>query len=148
MNAFHFVSTATDRTRQVAIASLVWSGIAAGSILLFFFNPTSAGFFPTCPFRALTGLQCPGCGSTRACYQLIHLHPVAAFKLNPLMMLTLPHVQSAKTATSSYLPARSLAPQCVRNQLCLDEQLLYLNQQSNAESHQNAGQISRTGLHR
>ncbi len=92
MTSFQVVAVAGDRSRQLAIALLVWLGIAAGSVLLFFFNPSTAGFFPLCPFRALTGLQCPGCGSTRACYQLIHLHPIAAFKLNPLMMLTLPFV--------------------------------------------------------
>jgi len=92
MMSFQVVAVAGDRSRQLAIALLVWLGIAAGSVLLFFFNPSTAGFFPLCPFRALTGLQCPGCGSTRACYQLIHLHPIAAFKLNPLMMLTLPFV--------------------------------------------------------
>jgi Protein of unknown function (DUF2752) len=90
--AIQFVPVAVDRTRQLAIATTVWVGIAAGSLLLMFFNPATAGFFPTCPFRALTGLQCPGCGSTRACYQLIHLHPMAAFKLNPLFMLTLPFI--------------------------------------------------------
>lgn len=90
--ALQFISITVDRTRQLAIAAMVWLGLAAGSLLLMFFNPTSAGFFPTCPFRALTGLQCPGCGSTRACYQLLHLHPIAAFKLNPLMMLTLPFI--------------------------------------------------------
>ena len=37
-------------------------------------------------------MQCPGCGSTRAFYQLLHLHPIAAFKLNPLMVLTLPFI--------------------------------------------------------
>lgn len=92
MMTLHSVHVAADRSRQLAIATTVWLGMAAGYLLLFFFNPTTAGFFPTCPFRALTGLQCPGCGSTRACYQLIHLHPVAAFKLNPLMMLTLPFI--------------------------------------------------------
>ncbi len=92
MTSLQVVTVAGDRTRQLAIASVVWLGIAAGSVLLFFFNPTNAGFFPVCPFRALTGLQCPGCGSTRACYQLIHLHPIAAFKLNPLMILTLPFI--------------------------------------------------------
>jgi len=71
---------------------MVWFTIAIGSLVLLFFNPTTTGFFPVCPFRALTGLQCPGCGSTRACYQLMHLHPIAAFKLNPLMMLTLPFI--------------------------------------------------------
>jgi hypothetical protein len=92
MTGFHFVHTAGDRTRQLAIAGFVWLGITAGSVFLFLFNPTQVGFFPRCPFRALTGFQCPGCGSTRACYELLHLHPVAAFKLNPLMMLTLPFV--------------------------------------------------------
>src|SRR5947209_8617124 len=91
MTGFHFVDVAGDRTRQVTIAAFVWVGIAATSAILFFFNPTgpASQFFPKCPFRLLTGWQCPGCGSTRACYQLIHLHPIAAFKLNPLFMLTL-----------------------------------------------------------
>ncbi len=42
--------------------------------------------------RPTTGWQCPGCGSTRAVHQLLHLHPIAAFKLNPLMVLTLPFI--------------------------------------------------------
>ena len=90
--ALHFVGTTTSRARNLAIATMVWFTIAIGSLVLLFFNPTTTGFFPVCPFRALTGLQCPGCGSTRACYQLMHLHPIAAFKLNPLMMLTLPFI--------------------------------------------------------
>ena len=92
MTGFHFVQAASDRSRQLAIASTVWLGLAAGAAFLFLFNPASPAnqFFPKCPFRALTGFQCPGCGSTRAFYQLLHFHPIAAFKLNPLMMLTLP----------------------------------------------------------
>jgi len=90
--ALHFVWTTTSRARNLAIATMVWFTIVIGSLVLLFFNPTTTGFFPVCPFRALTGLQCPGCGSTRACYQLMHLHPIAAFKLNPLMMLTLPFI--------------------------------------------------------
>jgi hypothetical protein len=94
MTGFHFVEVATNRSRQLLIASLAWFGLTAGAIFLFFFNPASPAnqFFPKCPFRLLTGWQCPGCGSTRACYQLIHLHPLAAFKLNPLFMLTLPFI--------------------------------------------------------
>lgn len=92
MTGFHFIEVANDRSRQLAIAATVWMGLTAGGVFLFFFNPTGAAsqFFPKCPFRLLTGFQCPGCGSTRAFYQLLHLHPIAAFKLNPLMMLTLP----------------------------------------------------------
>src|ERR1700720_1754177 len=94
MVGFHFVEISVNRTRQLAIASLVWLGIASLTLFLFFFNPASPAnqFFPKCPFRLVTGLQCPGCGSTRACYQLIHLHPIAAFKLNPLMVMTLPFI--------------------------------------------------------
>jgi hypothetical protein len=92
MTGFRFVSTATDRTRQVAIAACVWLGISAGAIFLFLFNPASPAnqFFPKCPFRMLTGWQCPGCGSTRAFHQLLHGHGIAAFELNPLVVLTLP----------------------------------------------------------
>ena len=73
-------------------AVTIWVGLTAISIFLFFFNPSSPAnqWFPKCPFRLVTGFQCPGCGSTRAFYQLLPLHPVAAFKFNPLIMLTLP----------------------------------------------------------
>jgi hypothetical protein len=94
MTGFYFIPVSADRTRQVAIASFVWLGLAAITVFLFFFNPALPGnqFFPKCPFRLVTGWQCPGCGSTRACYQLLHLQPIAAFKLNPLMVLTLPFI--------------------------------------------------------
>ena len=94
MTGFHFIPVTADRTRQRAIASFLWLGLAAIGVFLFFFNPASPAnqFFPKCPFRMVTGLQCPGCGSTRACYQLLHLHPIAAFKLNPLLVLTLPFI--------------------------------------------------------
>src|SRR5260221_331534 len=85
MTNFHYVPVAVDRARQRTIAAVIWMGLGSIAIFLFFFNPASASnqWFPKCPFRMITGWQCPGCGSTRACYQLLHLHPVAAFKLNP-----------------------------------------------------------------
>lgn len=36
-----------------------------------------------CPFHALTGLYCPGCGGTRAFYAFIHGHFIQSFCLNP-----------------------------------------------------------------
>jgi hypothetical protein len=93
MTRSDFFPALNDRTRQLATVSLVWLGIAAGSTFLFLLNPASPAnqsIFPKCLFRSLTGWQCPGCGATRGLYQLLHLHPVAAFKLNPLMVLTLP----------------------------------------------------------
>ena len=92
MSSFYFVETSPDRVRQVAVAAMAWVIVAAGSTFLFFFNPSSPAnqFFPKCPFLLITGLQCPGCGSTRALYHILHLHPIEAFTFNPLLVLTLP----------------------------------------------------------
>ena len=37
-----------------------------GGALFFLFDPSETWFFPHCPFFALTGLKCPGCGTARA----------------------------------------------------------------------------------
>ena len=70
--------------------ALVWTTLAAGATYLFFFEPGKTGFFPVCPFRALTGFTCPGCGSTRGLHRLLHGDVVAAFEFNPLFILALP----------------------------------------------------------
>lgn len=68
----------------------VWCALALGSTYLYLFNPAAGAGYPACPFRMITGLQCPGCGSLRGLHQLLHGHPLATFKLNPLLVLTLP----------------------------------------------------------
>lgn len=70
--------------------ALVWATLAAGAAYLFFFEPGKTGFFPVCPFRAITGFTCPGCGSTRGLHRLLHGDVVAAFEFNPLLILSLP----------------------------------------------------------
>jgi hypothetical protein len=42
---------------------------------------------PDCPFRELTGLPCPACGTTRAALALARLDPAGAIALNPLATL-------------------------------------------------------------
>lgn len=71
-------------------AALLWATLAAGAIYLFIFEPGRSGFFPVCPFRALTGFACPGCGATRGLHCLVHGDFVAAFRFNPLVILSLP----------------------------------------------------------
>ncbi len=61
-----------------------------GIFLLFNFNPEEVDFFPRCPSQSLTGIDCPGCGSTRAMYHLLHLDIASAFARNPLLVLSIP----------------------------------------------------------
>jgi Protein of unknown function (DUF2752) len=70
----------------------IWILLALGAIYVFFYEPGKTGFFPPCPFRLLTGLQCPGCGVTRALHQIVHGNFVAAFMLNPLFLISIPFI--------------------------------------------------------
>jgi hypothetical protein len=75
--------------RRITLLS-IWGLLLLGAVYAFAFEPGKTGFFPPCVFRQLTGLQCPGCGSTRALHQLLHGHFVAAFTLNPLFVIATP----------------------------------------------------------
>jgi hypothetical protein len=66
--------------------------LCAGGVCLYTFNPATSGIYPICPFHALTGLHCPGCGTGRAIHQLLHGNLGAAMRLNPLAVLLLPPV--------------------------------------------------------
>ena len=72
------------------MAAVLWSLLAGAAAYLFFFEPGRSGFFPVCPFRALTGFNCPGCGTARGLHQLLHGNVWAAFQLNPLLFFMLP----------------------------------------------------------
>jgi hypothetical protein len=41
-----------------------------------------------CGFLKLTSLKCPGCGGTRAFYELIHFHILGSIKQNPGVLVT------------------------------------------------------------
>ncbi len=40
-----------------------------------------------CPIRFFTGICCPGCGMTRAVFELLRLDFASAFKMHPLVFL-------------------------------------------------------------
>jgi hypothetical protein len=65
-----------------------FAGIVAAGIL-FFFDPAKNNFYPVCQFHLLTGLYCPGCGATRASYQLLHGNFLTALHDNALYIVTL-----------------------------------------------------------
>src|ERR1700758_5585919 len=52
--------------------------------------PRPGSFFPLCPFRLLTGLNCPGCGALRMTHDVLHGDLVAAIKDNVLLLVGIP----------------------------------------------------------
>jgi hypothetical protein len=76
--------------RKLIPASAVLAVIVAGAATLFFFNPTTTLFYPKCLFHEVTGLYCPGCGTTRALHCLLHGKILEALHNNALVILVLP----------------------------------------------------------
>jgi hypothetical protein len=79
---------ATSSLAFFTVVVLAATALGSGAVL-FFFDPAKHGFYPICLFHALTGLYCPGCGATRAAYQLLHGHILRALHDNALFILTL-----------------------------------------------------------
>jgi len=64
--------------------------ILIGCVLLYFFDPHANDFYPKCTVKKLTGLNCPGCGSTRAVYLFLHGEFFEGFSRNPLLFIGFP----------------------------------------------------------
>ena len=75
-------------TQWFALAVLTMAG-TGGLAVLYFFNPGTYHFYPVCMFHRLTGLNCPGCGMTRALYALLHGDILTALRDNALLVLGL-----------------------------------------------------------
>lgn len=69
----------------------------AGTLLLGAVDP-STHHVPLCPLAALTGLDCPACGSLRAVHDLAHLDLAGAFGHNALFVVLAPFLVLAWAA--------------------------------------------------
>lgn len=70
---------------------LAAAGLVSGALVTVV-DPNQPGHFPVCPFRSLTGLDCPFCGGLRAVHDLGHGQVVAALDQNALVTLAVPLV--------------------------------------------------------
>ena len=61
----------------------------AGAVVLGVGNPNTT-HIPLCPLKAVTGLDCPLCGSLRAVHSLTHLDLVGALSNNLLFTVAAP----------------------------------------------------------
>jgi len=73
----------------IIFITAVFAALAAG-LFLHRFNPEHHLFYPRCPLFALTGLQCAGCGATRALHLLLHGDFAGALAQNPLLFIAVP----------------------------------------------------------
>ena len=87
-------AVAGDARRRLGNVLYAIAGVAfmAALYLVWAYDPSTAGFFPSCPIHALTGYNCPGCGATRATHALLHGDVAAAFAFNPLYVVAIPCV--------------------------------------------------------
>jgi hypothetical protein len=75
-------------------APVILGAVAVAGCAFVAANDPSQTRLLVCPFKEMTGLPCPGCGATRAAYQLMHgnvanaigFNAVAVFIVFPLML--------------------------------------------------------------
>ncbi len=83
--------TATTLAARSRAVPLIAGGLLLGGcVTLAIVDPTHGP--PVCPFKAVTGLDCPGCGGTRAAHQLFTGHLGAALSYNVLAVAAMPFI--------------------------------------------------------
>lgn len=91
---------------RLATPLALLGGAAAVTVLLRNVDPNAAGNpLPPCPVYALTGLFCPGCGSTRCLHALVHFDLSGAMAMNPMLVISLPAVLLLTLYGARLLPA-------------------------------------------
>lgn len=77
----------TLRRRRVLAIAAVLAVVVAYTL----FNPMQGHWPLRCPFKLVTGLQCPGCGGQRAAYALLHGHVRQALHYNLFLVYAGPY---------------------------------------------------------
>ncbi|WP_018908557.1 DUF2752 domain-containing protein [Salinispora arenicola] len=87
-----FVLRLQERTPRwvVPLAALGCVGAGIGYTLLFDPTRSAPDAAPTCLLKLTTGLDCPGCGGTRALWYVLHADLPAAARHHVLLVFALP----------------------------------------------------------
>ncbi|HTW57646.1 MAG TPA: DUF2752 domain-containing protein [Terriglobales bacterium] len=113
----------SEKSNRWFVVTALVAGVAA-AIVLRVFDPATAGIFPPCPVRYLTGWFCPGCGSLRAMHRLLQGNLREAWAMNPLTVILLPFLTYGLASHALYeLRGRGLPQPFLRKRwieaLCL-----------------------------
>ena len=82
-------SATVVRARLTAAPIRAAGGLALAATYVAVVDPAERSVMPPCPFHALTGWWCPGCGMTRATHHLLHGDVVGALRFNALLPFVL-----------------------------------------------------------
>jgi len=98
----HRYHNAADNNLRISVV-IVLAIVSSAGVFLYLFEIDLINHLPTrslCPFHAISGLACPGCGMTRAMISLGQLKPGAAVGHNlfsmPLLILMILYVWPGK----------------------------------------------------
>ena len=83
----NMVQTQKHKLLKIALLILFLWGVF---FVFKYFDPAQYSFFYSCPIKNITGYQCAGCGTQRAIHQLLHFNVLEAFRLNSLIVISLP----------------------------------------------------------
>jgi hypothetical protein len=92
---------------------------SAATLVVATVDPEQPGHYPTCPFLAMTGWSCPGCGSLRAVHALTRGDVVTAVDRNVLTVLAIPALIVAwaawlrRSITGRTRPPRAIPPAAI-----------------------------------
>ena len=81
------IADGVDRRTSTPVKLGLAGLTAAGCVYVALVDPNRSSLYPQCPFKALTGLDCPGCGITRALHSLLHGNLVQAADHNLLAVV-------------------------------------------------------------
>lgn len=76
--------------RATSAGPIAAAGVALGGVALVYSVNPNTTHIPLCPLHAMTGLNCPLCGATRATYALLHGDLVTALHDNALYLAAIP----------------------------------------------------------
>ena len=78
------------RWRGVRAPLVLAAAGGATAVALLVRSPHLPGSYGFCPFLALTGAYCPGCGGLRAVHDVLGGDLAGAWAMNPLVVVVLP----------------------------------------------------------
>ena len=76
--------------RRLIVIALIAAALLGGVAAYWWWEPADTIFFPCCPVKVVTGLDCPGCGAQRCLHALLHGRWAEAWHYNALLLLMAP----------------------------------------------------------